>query len=32
MSVIAIVRGKRTITAPDPVEVFQAGDWVVVVG
>lgn len=32
MSVVAIVRGKTTITAPDPDERFQAGDRLVVVG
>jgi TrkA domain protein len=32
MSVVAIVRGKRTITAPHPDEVLQAGDRLVVVG
>lgn len=32
MSVIAIIRGKTTITAPDPSEVLQAGDRLVVVG
>ncbi len=32
MSVIAIVRGRRTITGPDPSEVLQAGDRLVVVG
>lgn len=32
MSVVAIVRGKRTITAPDPDEVFEEGDRLVVVG
>lgn len=32
MSVVAIVRGKQTITAPNPDEVFRAGDRLVVVG
>jgi TrkA domain protein len=32
MSVIAIVRGKKTITGPDPSEVLQVGDRLVVVG
>jgi TrkA domain protein len=32
MSVVAIVRGHQTITAPHPDELFQAGDRVVVVG
>lgn len=31
-SVIAIVRGKKTMTAPHPDEVLQAGDRLVVVG
>jgi K+/H+ antiporter YhaU regulatory subunit KhtT len=31
-SVVAIVRGKRTITAPDPDEVLRPGDRLVVVG
>lgn len=32
MSVIAIVRGKKAITGPDPSEVLMAGDRLVVVG
>jgi TrkA domain protein len=32
MSVVAIVRGKKTITGPDPSEVLQPGDRLVVVG
>lgn len=32
MSVIAIIRGKRSINAPDPSEVLEAGDRLVVVG
>lgn len=32
MSVIAIVRGKTTITGPDPDEVLKIGDKIVVVG
>ncbi|MEX2538261.1 MAG: cation:proton antiporter regulatory subunit [Actinomycetota bacterium] len=32
MSVVAIVRGKKTITGPDPNEVLVAGDRLVVVG
>ncbi len=32
MSVIAIIRGKTTITGPAPSEVLQAGDRLVVVG
>ena len=32
MSVIAIVRGKKTITGPDPSETLQLGDRLVVVG
>jgi TrkA domain protein len=32
MSVIAIVRGKRSINAPAPSEVLRAGDRLVVVG
>jgi K+/H+ antiporter YhaU regulatory subunit KhtT len=32
MSVIAIVRGKKAITGPDPGEVLAAGDRLVVVG
>ena len=32
MTVIAIVRGKKSITAPDPTEVLAAGDRLVVVG
>jgi TrkA domain protein len=32
MTVVAIVRGKKTITGPDPSEVLQAGDRLVVVG
>lgn len=32
MSVIAIVRGKSSINAPDPSEKIQAGDRLVVVG
>lgn len=32
MSVIAIVRGKSSINAPDPSEVLRAGDRLVVVG
>ncbi|HXF56762.1 MAG TPA: TrkA C-terminal domain-containing protein [Actinomycetota bacterium] len=32
MSVVAIVRGKRTITAPHPDEVLRPGDRLVVVG
>jgi TrkA domain protein len=32
MSVIAIVRGKRSINAPDPSEVMNTGDRLVVVG
>jgi TrkA domain protein len=32
MSVVAIVRGKKTITGPDPGEVLQPGDRLVVVG
>jgi TrkA domain protein len=32
MSVIAIVRGKHAITAPDPDETLQAGDRLVAVG
>lgn len=31
-SVVAIVRGKRTITAPDPDEVLRPGNRLVVVG
>lgn len=32
MSVVAIVRGRRTITAPDPDEILESGDRLVVVG
>lgn len=32
MSVVAIVRGKETITGPDPGEVLAVGDRLVVVG
>lgn len=32
MSVVAIVRGKNTITGPDPSEVLAVGDRLVVVG
>jgi TrkA domain protein len=32
MSVVAIVRGKKTLTAPDPDEVLEIGDRLVVVG
>lgn len=32
MSVVAIVRGKTTITGPDPSEVLAVGDRLVVVG
>jgi K+/H+ antiporter YhaU regulatory subunit KhtT len=32
MTVIAVVRGKKTITGPDPSEVLAAGDRLVVVG
>jgi TrkA domain protein len=32
MSVVAIVRGKQTITGPDPNEVLAVGDRLVVVG
>jgi len=32
MSVVAIVRGKQTITGPDPSEVLALGDRLVVVG
>jgi TrkA domain protein len=32
MTVIAIIRGKKSINAPDPSEVLQAGDRIVVVG
>lgn len=32
MSVIAIIRGKTSINAPDPSEVIQVGDRLVVVG
>ena len=32
MSVVAIVRGKQTITGPDPSEVLAVGDRLVVVG
>lgn len=32
MTVVAIVRGKKTITGPDPSEVLAAGDRLVVVG
>jgi TrkA domain protein len=32
MTVIAIIRGKRSINAPDPSEVLRPGDRVVVVG
>jgi TrkA domain protein len=32
MTVIAIIRGKKSITAPDPTEVLAAGDRLVVVG
>ena len=32
MTVIAIVRGKKSITGPDPREVLAAGDRLVVVG
>jgi TrkA domain protein len=32
MTVIAIVRGKKSITAPDPTEMLAAGDRLVVVG
>lgn len=32
MSVVAIVRGRRTITAPEPDEVLEPGDRLVVVG
>jgi TrkA domain protein len=32
MSVIAIVRGKSSINAPDPSEVIEVGDRLVVVG
>lgn len=32
MSVVAIVRGKTTITGPDPSEVLVVGDRLVVVG
>ena len=32
MTVIAIVRGKGSINAPDPSEVLEAGDRLVVVG
>jgi TrkA domain protein len=32
MTVIAIVRGKKSITGPDPSEVLAAGDRLVVVG
>lgn len=32
MSVVAIVRGKATITGPDPNEVLEVGDRLVVVG
>lgn len=32
MTVIAIVRGKKAITGPDPSEVLTAGDRLVVVG
>ncbi len=32
MSVIAVIRAKKTITAPDPSEVLRAGDRLVVVG
>ena len=32
MSVIAIIRGRSSINAPDPSEVLQAGDRLVVVG
>jgi TrkA domain protein len=32
MTVIAVVRGKKTITGPDPSEMLAAGDRLVVVG
>lgn len=32
MTVIAVVRGKKAITAPDPSEVLAVGDRLVVVG
>jgi TrkA domain protein len=32
MTVIAIIRGKKSINAPDPSEVLREGDRVVVVG
>ena len=32
MTVIAIVRGRRAITSPDPAEPLRAGDRLVVVG
>lgn len=32
MSLVALVRGKRAIMPPDPEEVFQSGDRIVVMG